>query len=51
MPRQKQKFSMGWLSLLLGIALITLVVVGLAFLLRSVPGPVQSGQVIKAESA
>jgi Tol biopolymer transport system component len=34
------------LSLLLGIALITLVVVGLAFLLRSVPGPVQSGQVI-----
>lgn len=37
MPRQKQKTPMGSLSLLLGIALATLVVVGLVFIFRSVP--------------
>lgn len=45
MPRQKQKFPMGPLSLLAGIALTAVIVVGLVAMLRSVPGGVQTGQV------
>lgn len=45
MPSQKPKISMRWSSVLPGIALAVVVVVGLALILRSVPGPIPTGQV------
>ncbi|MFZ1756285.1 MAG: hypothetical protein WAU10_21220, partial [Caldilineaceae bacterium] len=46
MPSQKQKASTGWLSFLPAVVLTAVVVVGLVFILRSVPGRVQTGQVV-----
>lgn len=45
MSRQKQKSPLGPLSLLAGLVLAAVIVVGLVFILRSVPGRVQTGQV------